>query len=109
MSDLYDDPFNRTHWAALGLLVVLVLGIVIVPMVATDDGFGGVCESELGPEWEMTAYIDYPGEDHYEIECERSTGILSSEKRWISVPKSEITYRTGFERTIEFYRGVLGR
>jgi len=82
---------NRRNILKGALLVVLVGGAIagFASTLDKPEPTAGVCESELGDEWEAKRLVDIPDTDHYHVECTRSTGLLSSENKWVTVSKTD--------------------
>ena len=79
------------------LVVALVLGTAIVGLAASGPPGGAatdvVCQEELGPEWVSSGVAKHPDWDRYHVQCERSTGLLSHERKWVTIRPSEFPER----------------
>ena len=94
-------------WLGVGALV-LITTVLLLPNLVNGSAFPAVCEQELSAQWKTVGVVDAPGLDHYDVRCQRDSGLFASETKWVTVPRSEYTFTTGWERTVRFYRGVLG-
>ena len=91
------DPTALTGKRAAAVAIVLavaVAGGLAYAAGGTDYSSQQACTTQLGEEWEAAGVVDVPGEAHIHVKCERSTGLLGDEVRWITVERSETNSKT---------------
>jgi len=82
------DNHLQRRVVLFGLLIigVFVAGAVMAGTVAPTDGVGTeICQDRLGDEWTASGLAEHPDWDRYHVKCARSTGILTSEQKWVNI------------------------
>ena len=82
---------------------IVLLGVILIALIAggylaSQQGWGRTplerdfdhaCQDQLGPQWHLNGYADFPGVDHYDVRCGKDVpGLFSEDKStWITVSR----------------------
>ena len=85
------------HWRAIALVLIVLAAVAVFAFPSLADSqpteleqrFDEACKEELGPEWYMNGYADFPGVDHYDVQCGADgPGLFDDgEQTWITVSR----------------------